>query len=120
MVKAYEYLALLVPETKSERLEARQQRDRLDCLEVGIGVMTSFEMVVRNARTQVMNMMEADIAGEPLQEFGQFVKRAALERRRGVIPILGARPVSALELVLHIEEPKADGSGKSRHGELDQ
>ena len=66
MTEAYEYPALLVPETKSERFEARQQRDGLDCLEVGVGVMTTFEMVVRNARTQMMNMMEADIAGEPL------------------------------------------------------
>ena len=66
MAKAHEYIALLIPKTKSEGIETRQQRDRLDRLEEGVRLMAQLKMVVRNAGTEVMNMMESNIAGKPL------------------------------------------------------
>ena len=77
-------------------------------------------MVVGNTRAQVVDMMKPDVAGEPLQDSWQLIKGTALKRRCGVIPVLGPRPIGALELMLHVEQPQADGAGKRRYGELNQ
>ena len=63
--------------------------------------MTPLKIIVRDAGAQMMNMVEPDIAGEPLQDSGQLVKRAAHERCVGVIPFVGTRPIGALELMLN-------------------
>ena len=103
MAKADEDVALLVPQAKGEGMEARQQRDRLDRIEERVRLVAFLEMVVRNARAEVMNVMKPDIAGKPLQDSRQLVERASLQRRRRVVPILGARPIGAVELMLHVE-----------------
>ena len=50
LTKAHEYLALLVPQAKSEELKAGQQGDWLDRFEKGICLMTLLKVVIRNAR----------------------------------------------------------------------
>src|ERR1700690_3918868 len=72
---------LLVPEPKRERLEAGEESDWLHGLEQRFSPMTLLEVVIGDARAEVMDVMEADIAREPLQHLGQFVKRTALQRR---------------------------------------
>jgi hypothetical protein len=63
-----EALPLLVPKSIGQRFQARWQRERFDSLEVRVCVMTALKMVIRDARTQVMNMTKADIARKPLQD----------------------------------------------------
>src|SRR6266508_1974235 len=111
---------LFIPKTKSERLEAREQRDGLDALKQRLRFVALLQVIIRNARTQMMNVMKPDVAGEPLQDLGQFVERTALQRRRGVIPFLGAFPVNSLELVLNIKQPHAGRAGDSHHHQLNQ
>ena len=41
--------------------------------------MALLQIVVGNIRTNVMNVMQANIAGEPLEDFGQFEIRAAFQ-----------------------------------------
>jgi hypothetical protein len=65
--------------------------------------MAELKMVVRNARTQVMDVMESNIAGEPLEDSRQFVERTALQRRCRIVPVLGARLIGTLELMLHVK-----------------
>ena len=66
MAEAYEYLALLVPEAIGQKLKTRQQCDGFDRAEERICLVTLLKMVVRDAGAQVMNVVEPDIAGEPL------------------------------------------------------
>jgi len=73
MSESYESLPLLVPESIAQRFEARWQRDGPDSLEIWVCVMTALEVVIRDARTQMMNMMKADIAGKPLQDFRELI-----------------------------------------------
>ena len=49
-------------------------------------------------------MMEADIAGEPLKQFGKLNKRTAFQGYGTIIPIVSSEPGNILELVLHIEQ----------------
>jgi len=120
MAEAHESPPLLVPESKGQRLEARWQRDGFDSLEVRVCVMAALEMVIRDARTQVMNMMKADIAGKPLQDFRELIEGTAVKRGARIVPILSPRPVCAFELVLHVEELHAQRPSKRCHGQLNQ
>ena len=67
-------LFLLIPQSERERLQAREQRDWFDSLEQRLRFVTFFQMVIRNARTEMMNMVKSDVARKPLQHFGQFIK----------------------------------------------
>src|ERR1700683_4096619 len=116
MAEAHESLPLLIPESVGQGSEARHQRDRLYSLEVRVCPMTVFQMVIRNARTQVMDVMKSNITGEPLQYFGELIVGATTQRRVGVVPVLATRPIRALKLVLHVEKPHAQRRGKCRHG----
>src|SRR5437867_12681220 len=93
---AHELAVLLIPEAEGERLEAGEQRDRLDVLEQGIGLVASLQVVVRNPRAEVVNVVESDVAREPLQDPGQLVERAALQRGRGVVPGVATLPVDTV------------------------
>ena len=59
---------LFVPQAERERLQARPQRDELHVLEDLVFLIALLEIVVGDARTQVMNVMVADATGNPLQE----------------------------------------------------
>src|SRR3546814_18583286 len=68
----------------------------------------------------MVDMVVADVAGEPLQDLRQLVTRAALQRCRRVIPVFVGRPVHVLELMLHVEQPDT-GTGTDRgHHQLQQ
>src|SRR5688572_16959725 len=111
--------ALLVPKAEGKRLEARNEGQRLDRLKEGMTFVASLEVVVRNARTEVVNMMVADVAREPLEDARQFIERTALQCGSGEIPVLPALPIDTIELMLNIEQPDARGSGDVQDGQLD-
>ncbi len=56
--------------------------------------------------------MQADIAGEPLQDLGQLIVRATFERRLNRVPFVMARPIDTIVLVLDVEQPDAEAAGK--------
>ena len=70
---------LFVPKTEGERLEAGEERDGFNFLEQRLGFVAAFEVVVRDTRAQMMDVMEADVAGEPLKNFRQFVERTTMQ-----------------------------------------
>ena len=39
-----------------------------------MGIVAALEIIVRNARTQVVEMMVADVPGEPLQYLRKLIK----------------------------------------------
>ena len=65
--------------------------------------MAGLEVVVGNAGTQMVDVMNTDVAGEPLEDLWQFVEGAALEGGGGVVPVFTALPIDVLELVLDIK-----------------
>ena len=111
---------LLIPQPERERLEAADERDGLHRLKQRLGLVAFLEVVVRNARAQVVDVVEADVAREPLQHLRQLVERTALERGRDVVPVARPFPVHAIELVLHVEEPDAGGAGHRHDHQLNE
>jgi len=104
---ADELLTAFVPKAIGEGFEAGKERDGFDGLKERFGAVTFLEVIVRNRRAQVMDVMKADVAGKPLQDFWQLVEGASLERSRAVIPIGAAFPMNVFELVLDVKEPHA-------------
>ena len=105
MAVAHQLAPLFIPETEREGFKAGKQRYGFNRLKQRLRFVAFLEMIIRNARAEMVNVMKANVAGEPLQQFGKFVKRAAIQRGRGVIPILAAFPVNSLELMLNIKQP---------------
>ena len=56
-----------------------------------------------------MDVVEADIAGKPLEEARQFVERTAVQTGFGELPLILAFPVGRVEIVLDIKKPHTDG-----------
>src|SRR5688500_11417006 len=106
--------ALLVPEAKPERSQAGYQRDGRDLLKQPVALVTSLQVVVGNARAQVVDVMKADVARQPLQHLRQLVVGAAAQCGRRVVPVVAAFPINAIELMLHVEQPESDAAG-DRH-----
>ena len=53
---------LFIPKTKSERLKAREQRDGLHALKQRLRFVAPLQVIIRNSRTQMMNVMKPDVA----------------------------------------------------------
>src|SRR5882672_145611 len=108
---AYQFATLFIPETEGERFEAGKQRDRLHRLKQRLRFVALLQVIIRNPRAEMMNVMKPDVARKPLQHLGQFVERTALQRRPGVIPVVATFPVNVLELMLHVKQPHACRAG---------
>ena len=67
----------------------------------------------------MVNMVKADISGEPLKNLRQFVERATLNRRLRVVPIFPALPINVLKLVLNVEQPYSSRTRHRENRELD-
>ena len=65
---------LFIPETESERFQAPQQRDGFDGLKQRLRFVAFLQVIIRNARAEMMNVMKADIAGKPLQDSRQLIE----------------------------------------------
>jgi hypothetical protein len=101
--EAHELAGLLIPEPEGERLEAREQRERFDLGKQCVCFMAPLQIVIGDPRAQMMNVMKADIAGEPLKNPRKFVERTSLQSGVGITPRIAALPIGALELVLYVE-----------------
>src|ERR1700722_20441766 len=110
------HAALFIPQAEGEGLHARQERDRPHLEKPRLRLMTLLQKVIRNARTEMMYVVVADVAGKPLQDARQFIERAALQRSPRVVPVRGPFPVRAFELVLHVEQPKSHRACQGGHG----
>jgi hypothetical protein len=68
----------------------------------------------------MMDMVDADIGGEPAQDPRQVIVRAAMEGAGVEVPLASLGPMGLLELVLDEEEPDADRTGDEGDRELHQ
>ena len=120
MAEADQPLPRLVPKAKGKGLEAGEERDRLNGLKKGMRFVTAFEVIVGNSGTQMVDVVEADVTGEPLEDLGQSVEGAPLKRGGGIIPFVSAFPINSFELVLHVEKPDASGARDGCDGQLNE
>ena len=89
-------------------------------MEHWILIVTLLKIVVRNPRAEMMYVMKADAARDPLQNAWEAEIGASRDGGGGVIPLLMPLPVRPLELVLHEEEPEARGHGEIVGRQLDE
>ena len=71
---AYQFLALLIPQPERKRLEAAEQSHRFDGLEKRFRPVALLQVIVRNARAQVVDVVKPDVARESLEHLGQLVE----------------------------------------------
>src|ERR1700722_11865399 len=109
-----------IPKPERERFHAREKSHRLDLLKKRIRLVASLQVVIGNARTQMMDVMKTDIARKPLQNLGQFIKGTALQRGRRKAPVLAALPIDTFKLVLHIKQPHPRAAGRHENNQLNQ
>lgn len=78
------------------------------------------EEVVGDLGGQVVDVVEADVPGEPLQDPGELEVGAPLHGGLEVLPAGVVLPVGVLKLVLHVEEEDAHHTGEVLDGEVDE
>src|SRR4051812_34767545 len=76
--------------------------------------------IVRDPAAKMMDMVHSDIGAEPAQDARQVIMRAAVQPGVVTIPTLVTSPKGVLELMLDIEQPDANRSGKKRDRQLHQ
>src|SRR5438552_380793 len=72
------------------------------------------QVVVGNARIQMVHVVKANVSREELEHLRQLEIRASSQRSVAVFPVGPVLPVRVLELMLDIEQPDADRTGKQR------
>ena len=65
-----------------------------------------------------MQVVNADVAGEPHQGLRQIVEGASVQGGLGMRPVGLMLPMGVLELVLHIKQPDADGGADEDNRQL--
>ena len=88
----------------------RQWRD----LEYRILIVAFLKFVIRDSRAEVMDVVETDIPGEPLQHFGKFIERAAIHASIEELPFLVVFPIRWVKIMLDVEEPDARSTGNQQ------
>ena len=65
--------------------------------------MARLQVVVGDTRAEMVDVMIADVAREPLQQAGQLVIRTAGHRGHRIIPLFVPLPINPFILMLHIK-----------------
>ena len=76
-----------IPQSQFDGFETAEKAEFWCLLEEGVREMASFEVVIGNHRVEVMDVMIANVAREPLENFWKVVIAATLHRCRRVIPL---------------------------------
>ena len=66
----------------------------------------------------MVDMVIANISGEPLKNPRELIERAALKGSRRKVPIAAAFPVNTFELVLHVKQPDSSTARDTDHKQL--
>ena len=67
--KTDEFLVLWIEQTELERPDACPKCDGFDRLKLRKFILALLQVVVRDARSHVVNVMQTDVSGEPLKNF---------------------------------------------------
>ena len=72
----HQLFAILVPYAEIKRSQAGQKGNRRHILKHRIFFMSAVQIVVRHPRAQMMNMVEANVSGEPIENLWQLIEGA--------------------------------------------
>jgi hypothetical protein len=67
MRKTDQLLVLFIPQSQRSRFQTGKQSDRFYFREQRVGFVAPLQIVVRYPRAQMMDVMKADVAREPLE-----------------------------------------------------
>ncbi len=109
-----ELSAVLVPELQVDAPHGLPDREHGYLAKDLVLVVGALEVVVRNPRVEVVDVVQADVPAEELENLRQLQVRTALKCGLGVAPVIGALPVRVLELVLDVEQPDSGRAGEHR------
>src|SRR5690606_35612320 len=98
--KRNEALGAFVPQYEPDATQALQKGDAASVIQIGVIPQHLRQTVERDLRREMMDVMDADIPGDPAQREGQVVVGTAVQCGVLKIPVLTLRPVRLLELVL--------------------
>ena len=85
--EADHFALVFVPKLEAEASQALPEGDLVDGPQLGMLVHALLQPVVGDQMIQVMQVMDADVGGEPLQDLRQGVVRAALDAGLEVVPL---------------------------------
>ena len=63
----------VIPQCQANAGEALGKRDGADVTQIGIIPQNALKRIERDTATKMMNVVQADICGEPMQDRRQFV-----------------------------------------------
>ena len=66
-------------------------------------MVAALQVVIGNSRVQVVDVVVADVSGEPLEDPREVVITASGHGSGRVVPILIGGPIRVLKLVLNVE-----------------
>jgi hypothetical protein len=105
--KGYHPHLLRVPQIGTHGLETLPKGQRIDMFIKQRSIAVALgEIVVRYGRAEMMYVVIADIAGQPVKYFRQAVVGTTLHSREHVVPVLFAVLVDILVLMLYVEKPQ--------------
>ena len=109
-----EALPALIPQHQSHTPDALKQSKPAHAVEARIVVQHERQSVVWDTAAQMMDVVNADISGEPAQDAREGIMRAAVKRHLLQVPSSVVSPYGILELVLDVEQPDT-GRGREQH-----
>src|SRR5689334_6009348 len=111
---------MFIIKIQTERPQARADRDRFYLLQLRYRLVALLQTVVGNAGAHMMNVMKTDVARYPLQQLRQLVIRSPFHSNPPGIPLIMARPVYPLELMLNVEQPESQRRSQNQNRKLGQ
>jgi hypothetical protein len=108
----------LIPKDLAHTVKALEQSQPSDGSELRVIPQHLWQSIIRNPAAQMMDVVHADIGGEPAQDDWQVIMRTAMQPGFVKIPALVMSLERMLELVLDIEQPDADRGGEKRDRQL--
>src|ERR1700730_1130242 len=109
-----EPLPIFVPQHQSHAGETLKQSEPADPGESRVVAQHERQPIIGDAAAQVVDVVNADIGGEPAQRTRQGVMGTAVKRSLLQVPRSISAPYRTLELVLDIEQPDSD-RGREHH-----
>ena len=97
----------LIPKPELNGFQTAKEAQFRCVLEKRMRVVTALEVVVWNLGVEVVNVMVADVSGEPLEDSREVVVTASCHGGSRVVPIFVGGPVRIFELMLDVEQPEA-------------
>src|ERR1700738_465279 len=100
LAERHEPLPVFVPQYQSHAPETLKQSKPAAAGEVGMAAQQERQPIIGDAAAQVVDVVNADIGGEPAQRTRQGVMGAAVKRSLLQVPRSISAPYRTLELVL--------------------